>query len=88
MTEARHKRLHIVQFQLYEVQKQVELIYDSRNSPLGRRNLMSRRGKRGLLAMDTVLVINLDDDFIDEFILQKFIELYTYDLYTSTKQFI
>lgn len=49
---------------------------------------MSRRGKRGLLAMDTVLVINLDDDFTDEFILQKFIELYTYDLYTSIKQFI
>ena len=30
---------------------------------------MSRRGKRGLLAMDTVLVINLGDDFIDKFIL-------------------
>ena len=38
--------------------------------------------------MEAVLVINLGDDFIDEFILQKFIELYTYDLCTSIKQFI
>lgn len=30
---------------------------------------MSRRGKRGLLAMDAVLVISLGDDFIDKFIL-------------------
>ena len=48
--------------------------------------VMSRRGKRGLLAMDSVLVISLGDDFIDKFILCKFILLYTYDLYVSIKQ--
>lgn len=30
---------------------------------------MSRRHKRDLLAMDTVLVISLGDDFIDKFFL-------------------
>lgn len=30
---------------------------------------MSSRDKRGLLAMDTVLAINLGDNFIDKFIL-------------------